>query len=163
MKTLSPEPVRLAQFAPAIEFVLDNEGGYNPNDNGSPSNFGIRQADHPGLDVKDMTRDQAIAIYERDYWKFGGFSSQRMATKLLDMYVNLPPATAIRLLQQALAWLQAGPIVADGILGPQTIDHANAADESQLVDELKFRLAKHYNENADPSEKDGLIRRAVKG
>lgn len=154
---------KLAEFAPAIAYVLANEGNYNPNDHGSPSNFGIRQADHPGLDVKDMTQDQAIAIYERDYWKFGGFTSQRLATKMLDIYVNLPPVEAIRLLQQSLGWLQAGPVVCDGILGPQTTEHANAADETQLVDEIKFRLVDHYRKTADPSEVDGLLRRAVKG
>lgn len=154
----------MASFEPAIDFVLSNEGGFSPNDNGVPSNFGIRQAGpYAQIDVKTLTRDEASAIYLRDFWKFGGFTSQRVATKMLDIYVNLPPAEAIRLLQQALGFLQAGPIVCDGILGPQTTEHVNAADETELVDELKFRLVDHYRKTADPSEVDGLLRRAVKG
>lgn len=156
-----PDPA-LAEFAPAVEFVLANEGGYNPNDAGCPSNFGIRQASYPHLDIKNLTRDDAILIYQRDYWKFGELASQRLATKMLDVYVN-EEHDGVKLLQQSLAYLQAGPIVVDGIFGPQTIEHANAADADALIDELKARLALHYAQGADPALQLGLIRRAVKG
>ena len=153
----------MAEFAPAIEYVLASEGGYNPNDNGVPSNFGIRQAGaYAQIDVASLTRDEAIAIYERDFWIFGGLSSQRLANKMLDIYVNEPPATAIKLLQQALRWFGLH-LEVDGVLGPITLAMANAADESALVDELKFQLVDHYRKSADPSVLDGLLRRAVKG
>jgi lysozyme family protein len=157
----------MADFTPAVEYVLANEGGYNPNDAGCPSNFGIRQASYPHLDIQNLTRDEAILIYQRDYWKFGDLSSQRLATKLLDVYVN-EEHEGIKLLQQALGYLQAGPIVCDGIWGPLTLEHANAADPDALIDELKARLCAHlytlfaWATNPSPTEW-GLIRRAVKG
>jgi lysozyme family protein len=153
----------MAEFQPAIGYVLSNEGGYNPNDNGCPSNFGIRQASYPHLDIKNLTRDDAILIYQRDYWKFGELTSQRLATKMLDIYVN-EEHEGVKLLQQSLAYLQAGPIVIDGIWGPITTEHANAADPDALIDELKARLALHYFQVANCyTEMVGLVRRAVKG
>jgi lysozyme family protein len=152
----------MADFTPAIEYVLANEGGFNPDDNGCASNFGIRQASYPHLDIAHLTRDEAILIYQRDFWKFGALNSQRLATKLLDVYVN-EEHIGIFLFQQALGYLQAGPIVCDGIWGPITAEHANAADDAALIDELKARLALHYAQNSDPSVQLGLIRRAVKG
>ena len=53
----------------AIAFVLAAEGGYVADDAGKgPSNYGINQTAHPGVDIKNLTRDQAIAIYKSDYW-----------------------------------------------------------------------------------------------
>lgn len=61
-------------FGHALDFTLRAEGGLNPSDtNGTPSNFGINQAAHPEVDVKTITKDQAKAIYKKDYWdKIGG-------------------------------------------------------------------------------------------
>jgi lysozyme family protein len=155
----------VAEFTPAVQYVLANEGGLvnDPADPGGLTNFGISQASYPHLDIRNLTIEEAIAIYLRDFWKFGAFTSQRVATKMLDIYVDLPPAPAIRLLQQALAFLQAGPIVCDGILGPQTIEHVNAADEESLLDELKARLVKYYLGLDRAADEMGWLRRAVKG
>lgn len=155
----------MALFEPAVEYVLANEGGLvnNSADPGGLTNFGISQTEYPHLDIRELSREDAIEIYRRDYWRFGGFTSQRVATKMLDIYVNLPPSHAVRLLQQALASIEAGPIVADGILGPQTIEQANAADESLLIDELKARLVKYYVDANKTAFELGEFRRAVKG
>jgi lysozyme family protein len=161
----------VAKFAPAIQYVLANEGGFvnDPDDPGGITNFGISQRQFPQLDIASLTRDEAISIYERDYWKFGDLTSQRVAIKMLDIYVDLPPVPAIRLLQLALGFIEAGPIVCDGVLGPQTIEMANAADEDALMDELKAGLVKYYFDlfRDSPSQRTSLlmgwIRRAVKG
>ena len=60
-------------FGQAVSFTLKAEGGLNPADtNGTPSNFGINQASHPGIDVTKLTQAQAAAIYKKDYWDFIG-------------------------------------------------------------------------------------------
>lgn len=50
--------------------VFKHEGGYTESDGntGNPANFGINQKYHPDVDVKNLTKEQAAAIYKRDYW-----------------------------------------------------------------------------------------------
>lgn len=155
----------MADFSQAIDFVLQNEGGLSndPLDAGGLTNFGISQRAYPDMDVKNLTRDGASAIYERDYWHYGDIQSQRVATKLLDAAVNLGPVKAIRLMQLALGAIEAGPIVADGLFGSQTAEAINAADPDKLMDEYKARLAKYYCELNQPEFMLGWLRRAVKG
>lgn len=159
----------MAEFSKAIDFLLANEGGYsnNPADPGGETNFGISRRAYPFLDIKNLTRDEAIAIYQRDYWKFDGITSQRIATKLFDEYVN-SELHAIRVAQLSLGYLQVGPVVADGKYGLQTEAALNAVDEGKFMDEFKARLAKMYCDDgiANPAEKGdlmGWLRRAVKG
>ena len=63
-------PQAQTKFEHAMEFVLRWEGGYanNPADPGGETNFGISKRSYPELDIKNLTKDQAIAIYKRDYW-----------------------------------------------------------------------------------------------
>jgi lysozyme family protein len=159
----------MAEFQKAIDYVLANEGGYvnNPSDPGGETNFGISKRAYPFLDIKNLTREEAAVIYQRDYWKFDGISSQRIATKVFDEYVN-SELHAIRVAQLALGYLQAGPIVADGKYGPETESFLNAVDEEKFMDEYKARLCKMYCDDgiANPGEMGdlmGWLRRAVKG
>jgi hypothetical protein len=56
-------------FEAAVGHVLGNEGGFNASDmNGKPVNFGINQGANPDVDVKNLTRDQAVKIYHDRYW-----------------------------------------------------------------------------------------------
>ena len=61
----------MSAFDYALDFVLREEGGYtnNPNDPGGETNYGICKRNYPNLDIKGLTRAQAIAIYRRDYWR----------------------------------------------------------------------------------------------
>ncbi len=58
-------------FIRAVNFTLSHEGGYvnNPNDGGGETNFGISKRANPNVDIKNLTRDDAMAIYLRDYWE----------------------------------------------------------------------------------------------
>jgi lysozyme family protein len=160
----------MASFDTAIEFVLENEGGYEPpgvGDPGGETRFGISKAAYSDLDIKNLTRDQASAIYKRDFWIFDGLTSQRIATKIFDLYVN-SKHHAIHVAQLALGYLQVGPIVADGNYGPSTQAHLNAVDETKFMDEYKARLCQMHCEDAaaNPAEAGdllGWLRRDVKG
>ena len=57
-------------FDKAINFVLTHEGGYSNDslDLGGETNLGISKRAYPNLDIKNLTVDDAKAIYKRDYW-----------------------------------------------------------------------------------------------
>jgi len=158
----------MSNFDEAIGFVLANEGGLSndPADPGGLTNFGISQKQYPALDIRNLTREDAVQIYQDDYWnkfQYGDITSQRVATKLFDAAVNMGPVRAVRLLQLALGSVQAGPVVADGVLGTQTVAAVNAADESSLMDEFKAQLAKYYCDLGKPEFMLGWLRRACRG
>jgi hypothetical protein len=57
----------------AWAFTRPHEGGYAPRDaNGAPVNFGINQAAHPEVDVRNITEDQAKGIFTREYFQKSG-------------------------------------------------------------------------------------------
>jgi len=155
----------MSRFDAAIDFVLANEGGLSNNsaDSGGLTNYGISQRAYPDIDIKNLTRIEAEHIYERDYWRYDAIVSQRVATKLFDAHVNMGPVKATRLMQLALGAVEAGPIVADGIIGSATIEAINAADEEKLIEEFKVRLCKYYCELNQQEFLLGWLRRAVRG
>lgn len=59
-----------SNFDTAINHILDLEGGYVASDgrSNSPANFGINQKANPDIDVKNLTKEQAKAIYKERYW-----------------------------------------------------------------------------------------------
>ena len=95
-------------FEKALEFLFPSEGGYvnNKKDRGGPTNMGITQTTlnsyrkRKGLaykDVKNITRDEAKAIYYDDYWKVSGadkISDPNMAVAMFDTAVLHGPETA---------------------------------------------------------------------
>lgn len=162
----------MAEFAPAIAGVLANEGGLvdDPRDPGGVTKFGISRRSYPEVNIRYLTREEAETIYERDFWKFGAFNSQRLANKMLDIYVNLPPANAIRLLQLSLNQqiTPVMPLDIDGVMGSATVYAANMSNEDPLIDELKAQLVLYYladvrNDDSKFPFLTGWIRRAVKG
>ena len=60
-----------AAFEAAVADVLGEEGGYvnNPADPGGETNWGISKRAYPNVDIKNLTRDDAKAIYLKDYWQ----------------------------------------------------------------------------------------------
>jgi len=130
----------MADFNLAIPIVLKNEGGYanNPADPGGETNFGLSKRTYPNLDIKNLTIEEATAIYHRDFWKFDGINNQPLANKIFDMYVNMG-AMAIRVLQRALGLPQ------DNIYGPHVEAAVNASEPVGLLAHYKEELAAHYH------------------
>lgn len=62
--------VAMEQFEQAIAFTLSWEGGYvnDPNDPGGETKYGISKKSYGHLDIKNLTVEQAEAIYYEDYW-----------------------------------------------------------------------------------------------
>ena len=59
-----------SDFGSIVRGVLKTEGGYTAIDgnSGAPANFGINQRANPDIDVKNLTKDQAVQIYKSRYW-----------------------------------------------------------------------------------------------
>ncbi len=146
----------------ALSFTLGNEGGYtnHPADPGGATNFGIIQRNldqwngaHPELafpgDVKDLTKEQAEAIYRADYWRWDDITDAAVAIKLFDIGVNCGTGTSIKLLQKAVNLLAATPIGVDGHLGPKTLAAANAQAPDALLQALRKVQEGYYQAIVD--------------
>jgi hypothetical protein len=101
----------------AIEFVLRWEGGFSADKN-DPGNytggkvgvgefkgtkFGISAGSYPTVDIVNLTKEQAIAIYERDYWQRSGADKLPWPLNLVvfDSAVNAGVGKAQQWLQQS--------------------------------------------------------------
>ncbi len=146
----------------ALSFTLGNEGGYtnHPADPGGATNFGIIQRNldrwngaHPELafpgDVKDLTQDQAEAIYRADYWRWDDITDAAVAIKLFDIGVNCGTGTSIKLLQRAVNSLASVPIGVDGHLGPKTLAAANALAPAALLQAIRQAQEGYYQAIVD--------------
>ncbi len=57
-------------WSAVADSILEVEGGYvdHPTDPGGETQWGISKRAYPHLDIRSLTREQAIAIYAKDYW-----------------------------------------------------------------------------------------------
>lgn len=110
------------RFNDLVAIVLKHEGGYvnDPKDPGGETNFGISKRAFPKEDIKGMTRERAIAIYQKKYWDAARCSEipESLQPIYFDTAVNAGVVTAIRLLQIAAG------IEADGVFGEKTAREA---------------------------------------
>ncbi|MFZ0931236.1 MAG: glycosyl hydrolase 108 family protein [Syntrophobacteraceae bacterium] len=63
-------------FQKAVDDLIDNWEGTTytetPGDAGGGTKFGISSRSYPNVDIKNLTRDQAVGIYYHDFWLKGG-------------------------------------------------------------------------------------------
>lgn len=117
-------------FERAVDLILKHEGGYvdHASDPGGRTNFGISQRAYPDLNIKELTRYEAIDIYRSDYWlccqcdKMPG----GIGLSVFDFAVNAGNARAIRTLQYVLG------VAVDGVIGPKTLAAAQDADTVEV-------------------------------
>lgn len=128
---IRPSPALGGAFARAHAIVATHEGGFqaDPRDPGNWSgggigkgecrgtNWGISARAYPDVDIRALTREQAAALYKRDYWDKvrGDDLPPALALLVYDAAVNCGPGRAARWLQQALGATQ------DGVIGPLTL------------------------------------------
>lgn len=155
------------KFNKAIEMVLSHEGGYvtDIDDPGGETNFGISKRSYPNLDIQNLTRDEAIEIYQRDWWEkygYGNIENPEIAAKIFDLAVNMGPGTAHTHLQ--LAVMASGPAIIklDGILGPNTFNAINShPSPALLLATLKLKAVKYYTDLNQSKYLKGWIYRAL--
>lgn len=117
------------RFLEAFKNVIGIEGGYvnDPADRGGETKYGICKRDHQDLDIKNLTLEQAKAIYYTEFWaplKLDDILDPQIAEEMFDTAVNCGVKPSIRITQRALRFL-GEPITQDGILGPATLEKVN--------------------------------------
>lgn len=150
--------------------LLDLEGGYtnSARDFGGETKYGISKRQYPGVDIKNLTFDQACVILERDYWnryQLYKISNQIIANKLFFGYINMNPLEIGRIAQRATNAVGYNLLI-DGILGIQTVDAINQSPPAIMLDKLRIELCKFYllKVQSDESQVPNLpswIRRAL--
>ncbi len=146
-------------FARAVDLLLVVEGGYscNPADPGGETNFGISKREYPYTDIKSLTRDDAVAIYFRDWWRRYCYSDLPgpIGAKLFGLAVNMGPEHAARCLQRALRAC-GRPVEEDACAGASTRAAAAAANQLALMAALRSEAAGYYRLlSANEHEKRG--------
>jgi lysozyme family protein len=93
-----------SDFRQAMDFVFRWEGGYgnDPNDPGGETHFGISKRAYPHLDIKNLTKEEAEAIYHEDYWNKAKCPelSYPLDMVVFDTAVNLGVGRALGFLQK---------------------------------------------------------------
>ncbi len=149
----------MADFLTAMRFVQGNEGSKLLDDpkTGEYSRFGITLATASGYglcapDDRDfilhLTQEKADAIYLEHFWtplRLSDVNSQSVATKLLDMGVNMGSYRAVRICQQALnAIVAGGTLKEDGQMGPATVNTINCIIGVEVLLELRAKSLEFY-------------------
>lgn len=149
----------MSTFDEALDYAFQDEGGFtdNPHDHGGPTKYGITQptlirAQKDGivtcLSISEITREDAKIMYYTYYWygKFDGVLNPRVATKLFDIFINMPPSNAVRNYQRALNACFDGSkqLLLDGQMGPKTKMAFNMVDPDCFLKQLASTLTDYY-------------------
>ena len=116
-------------FDTAFSRLISSEGGYvnHPSDPGGETKFGISKRAYPDVEIATLTRDQAAALYLRDFWQPLGDAHPAVKFQVFDFAVNSGMQTAIRKLQAAIG------VVDDGHWGPASAAALAALPPASVV------------------------------
>lgn len=133
-------------FDTAFDRVMGNEGGFQAkaSDRGNwtsgvvgrgelkGTKFGISAMTYPSLDIRNLTREQAKAIYKKDWWigLHMDLFKPALSYQLFDAALNHGMGNAARMLQRAVRVLD------DGVIGPRS----RAAIDVMPLDDLLVRF-----------------------
>lgn len=123
-------------FDKAFKLLIGHEGGYTAlrSDPGNwtggkvgsgvlkGTKYGIAANSYPSLDIKNLSLDQAKAIYKRDYWDKAKCDKipAELAFHVFDMCVNSGVSRGIKLLQKTAGTAE------DGLVGSKTLQAVNS-------------------------------------
>lgn len=138
----------MSDFEKVKHRILKVEGGYvnHPADPGGETKYGISKRSYPELDIKNLTEEQALDIYKRDWWDAKGYDKiidTEVAYKMFEFSVNAGQATAVKAMQRAIAAL-GSKVKVDGKMGPITLAYINASVPYMLLPEFKDQMLSYY-------------------
>ena len=126
-------------FDKAIEVILAHEGGYvhNENDPGGETKYGISKRSYPELNIYQLTRNHAKAIYKQDYWqplRLYMIDNANICLELFDMRVNAGISRAVKMAQKLAGTTE------DGIIGGITANAINSYEGDFVRDYKHARI-----------------------
>ena len=137
-------------FRDCLELVLKHEGGYvdHPKDPGGRTNLGVTQRvweEWVGHEVDEkamraLTPALVAPMYEMKYWRTSYCEKLPRGLDLLvfSMAVNAGAGRSVKLLQDAIG------VVADGVIGPNTMAKINEANVEVLIDKFSEARTSFY-------------------
>lgn len=132
----------MSRFDECLRFTLAHEGGdsNDPRDPGGLTRFGISKANHPTVDVANLTKEQAVEIYRREYWNpiQGDALPWGLDLMTFEAAVNQGTDAAATALQMALC------VEVDRQIGPATIAAANRKATLETLIMVAAYRAKRY-------------------
>lgn len=136
----------MTPFDAAVALVIELEGGEAlVEDRGGLTRWGISSRANPDVNVRTLTRDQAVAIYRERYWRAvrGDELPPGLALVVFDAAVNQGAPTACRMLQAALG------VTGDGVIGPVTLAAAKLRATPATIRAMTVRRLRRYAEAPD--------------
>ncbi len=136
----------------AIEITMEFEGGFCV-DQGGETNYGISSNAYPGIDVKRLTKEEAVVLY---YERWEKCKAEKMPWPLsllhFDNSVNSGISGAGKMLQRAVNNIIASRLLVDGIVGNKTlaaVDQVKVSGRMNLlIDEYLLERADHFTKLA---------------
>jgi lysozyme family protein len=137
-------------FRDCLELVLKHEGGFvnHPKDPGGITNLGVTKRvweewiGHPATekDMRELTPALVAPMYEMKYWRTSYCEKLPRGLDLLvfSMAVNAGAGRSVKLLQDAIG------VVADGVIGPNTMAKINEANVETLIDKFSEARRQFY-------------------
>lgn len=156
----------MAEFEIAVGLTLKHEGGYTPGLDGDPggaTNYGISQRAYPTKDIQHLSKAEARDIYRHDYWLslYDQIGDQKIANALFDFGVNAGISRAVKTIQRAVGDILAGPFIADGVFGPDTLAAVNSCEPAHLLMRFTARRIDYYQSLNKPQFIKGWTARAL--
>lgn len=127
-------------FDTAFDRLLGHEGGYSndPQDPGGETNWGISKRSYPNIDIKALTRDEAKAIYSKDFWAPLADADPAIKLQVFDFAVNGGLPIAIHKLQAAVG------VADDGDWGPHSMQALAAMDVNDVLMRFNAQRLRFY-------------------
>ena len=130
--------------------VLKHEGGYvnDPLDSGGRTNLGVTQrvweefVGHPvsEADMRALNPQKVAPMYKIKYWNpsYCAVLPKGLDYVVFDFAVNAGTGRSVKTLQQAIG------CVADGVIGPKTMEAINDAEPKDLITKFSDARADFY-------------------